>query len=94
MHEWGHLRWGLRDEYPVDGYPQFYRDSDGKWAAVRCGKFMNGRLIGPRGEKCLINRNTIQPLSNCHFEADTFDAGVEASIMSYHNVPGVSLSEA
>ncbi|KAK2180607.1 hypothetical protein NP493_436g02010 [Ridgeia piscesae] len=89
VHEWGHLRWGLRDEYPVDGYPQFYRDSDGKWAAVRCGKFMNGRLIGPRGEKCLINRNTIQPPSNCHFEADTFDAGVEASIMSYHNVPGV-----
>ena len=95
MHEWGHLRYGLRDEYPVDGYPTFYRDSDREWTAVKCGKYMKGSHIDSRhGGKCMLNRNIARPPSTCYFEADPDDAGVEASIMFYHNVPGVSLSQA
>ena len=92
MHEWGHLRWGLRDEYPVDGYPGFYRDSDGEVTAVKCGKFMKGRHIDYRhGDICSLDRSTGLPPSTCYFKADTV-SGVEASIMFYHNVSGVSLS--
>ena len=94
MHEWGHLRWGLQNEYPVDGEKKFYRDTDLEWTATKCGKYMKGTPIDSRhGGKCLLNRNTIQPPDTCYFEADAIDAGVEASIMFYHNVPGVSLSQ-
>ncbi|KAK2180610.1 hypothetical protein NP493_436g02058 [Ridgeia piscesae] len=89
VHEWGHLRWGLRDEYPVDGYPGFYRDSDGEVTAVKCGKFMKGRHIDYRhGDICSLDRSTGLPPSTCYFKADTV-SGVEASIMFYHNVSGV-----
>ena len=92
VHEWGHLRWGLRDEYPVNNYPGFYHGSNGKVTAVKCGKYMNGSHIDYRhGGECLLNRTTGLPPSTCYFKADT-DAGVEASIMFYHNVSSVSLA--
>ena len=35
VHEWGHFRWGLFDEYPR--YASFYQDLDtGKIEATRC----------------------------------------------------------
>ena len=46
VHEWGHLRWGLRDEYPVAGEERFYRDSNGGVEAVKCGKHMKGHADG------------------------------------------------
>ena len=92
MHEWGHLRWGLRDEYPVDGYPGFYHDSDGEVTAVKCGKFMKGSHVDYNGDICSIDKSTGLPTNTCYFKADTIDAGVEASIMFYHNVSSVSLS--
>ena len=90
VHEWGHLRWGLRDEYPVDGYPGFYRDSDREVAAVKCGKYMKGSHVDYiTGDVCTLDRTTGLPTRTCYFKPD-IDAGVEASLMFYHNVTGVS----
>ena len=61
--------------------------------AVKCGKFMKGANVDyVTGGKCKRDRNTGLPTSTCYFKADT-DAGVEASIMFYHNVSGVSWSD-
>ncbi|KAI0218857.1 Calcium-activated chloride channel regulator 4 [Lamellibrachia satsuma] len=85
----GHLRWGLRDEYPVDGYPGFYRDPDREVAAVKCGKYMKGRHVDyVTGDVCTLDRTTGLPTRTCYFKPD-IDAGVQASLMFYHNVTGV-----
>lgn len=28
VHEWGHLRWGLKDEIPIPNLPKFYDAGD------------------------------------------------------------------
>ncbi|XP_045201870.2 calcium-activated chloride channel regulator 4-like [Mercenaria mercenaria] len=45
VHEWGHLRYGLYDEYPVTKpyYPTFYQAA-GKWNPVRCTNLIQGRV--------------------------------------------------
>ncbi|KAI0230406.1 Calcium-activated chloride channel regulator 3A-1 [Lamellibrachia satsuma] len=90
VHEWGHLRWGLRDEYPVDDYPWFYHDSDHEVTAVKCGKYMKGSHVDYHTKKeCTINSTTKLPTRTCYFKPDN-NPGVEASLMFYHNVTGVS----
>ena len=48
VHEWGHLRWGLFDEYWHKGqdkrFSNFYFDSEENIAATRCGKSLKGTL--------------------------------------------------
>jgi hypothetical protein len=34
VHEWGHLRWGLFDEYPLEKNKRFYLE-DGVWHPTR-----------------------------------------------------------
>ncbi|XP_060591062.1 calcium-activated chloride channel regulator 1-like isoform X2 [Ruditapes philippinarum] len=51
VHEWGHLRWGLFDEYP-DSFgrlPKFYQHA-GKWKPVRCSHNIQGKI--GRGATC------------------------------------------
>ena len=92
MHEWGHLRWGLRDEYPVPGRPSFYH-SDGKVEAVRCGKYMKGRHVDYNNTqgKCVVSETTGLPTNTCYFKPDQ-TSGVKASLMFYHNVTDVSVA--
>ena len=90
VHEWGHLRWGLRDEYPVNGTDRFYH-SDGAVSAVKCGKYMKGSHVDyvTRGE-CELNRTTGLPTHTCYFKPLHSDPGVKASLMFYHNVTEVT----
>jgi hypothetical protein len=41
VHEWGHLRYGVFDEYPLDGDQKFYFAGNG-WEAVRCSLAIKG----------------------------------------------------
>ena len=85
------MRWGLRDEYPVDGYPGFYRDSDREVTAVKCGKYLKGSPVDYQTKKeCTINSTTGLPTSTCYFKVDDIDPGVKASLMFRHNVSEVS----
>ena len=37
VHEWAHFRWGVFDEYALDGEPQFYLSpTSGNLEGVRC----------------------------------------------------------
>jgi len=78
VHEWGHYRWGLWDEYPVDKYPKVYEDDSGNMKGVQCGKYMKGKV------HCVLERE------GCTFEVDKSGAGVVASLMGDHRIPGVS----
>ena len=93
VHEWGHLRWGLRDEYPIAGEERFYVDSDNMVAAVRCGKHMKGTIIdADSGGTCTIDASTGLPNKMCRFEVDA-SPGVIASLMFYHNVTEVIMHD-
>ncbi|XP_019643909.1 PREDICTED: epithelial chloride channel protein-like [Branchiostoma belcheri] len=77
VHEWGHLRWGLFDEYGMDGptgesYPYFYSSaSDGTVQATRCSAHHTGRHINIQtGRPCQIHPNTGLPESACRFWPD------------------------
>ena len=91
VHEWAHLRWGLRDEYPVSGYPRFYRNGYGDIAAVKCGKCMGGSLVDyiTNGE-CEIDQFTGLPTGTCYF-VPYKSPGVTASLMFKHAISQVFL---
>ncbi len=90
VHEWGHLRWGLRDEYPVPGRDRFYHGGDRVVTAVKCGKHMTGDHVDLKtGGTCDIDKATGLPTNTCVFNAH-LEPGVEASLMFYHNLTEVS----
>ena len=92
VHEWGHLRWGLKDEYPVTGRDSFYHDAAGEVTAVKCGKHMVGDHVDSvTGGQCDINSTTGLPTSTCRFRPNPAQE-VEASLMFYHNITEVSVS--
>ncbi|XP_053404710.1 calcium-activated chloride channel regulator 4A-like [Mercenaria mercenaria] len=62
VHEWGHLRWGLFDEYPKSSKFTFYQEKD-KWNPVKCTKQITG-VIG-KGPGCKL------PSQDCN----TYDTG-------------------
>ncbi|KAI0230401.1 hypothetical protein LSAT2_019239 [Lamellibrachia satsuma] len=71
VQEWGKLRWGLREEYPVYGYPRFYRNSNRKVAAVKCGKDKKGSHVDyVTGGECTFHRTTGLPTNACYFKPD------------------------
>ncbi|ELT92468.1 hypothetical protein CAPTEDRAFT_210217 [Capitella teleta] len=49
VHEWGHYRFGLYDEYPLSDKERFYRSSSGSIEATRCSLEIDGRLLIPGG---------------------------------------------
>ena len=94
VHEWGHLRWGLRDEYQVRDYPRFYRDSDDEVAAVKCGKYMNGEHVDYiTNDPCTLDPDTGLPTDTCYFKVNYNKPGVKASLMFQHNVTEVMIAE-
>ncbi|XP_053404611.1 calcium-activated chloride channel regulator 4-like [Mercenaria mercenaria] len=49
VHEWGHFRWGLFDEYSMRKKERFYLDK-GVWNPVRCSKSVKGKV--GKGTRC------------------------------------------
>ncbi|XP_071810549.1 calcium-activated chloride channel regulator 1-like [Asterias amurensis] len=45
VHEWGHLRWGLYDEYPSGPDDHFYISSTGSVEPTRCSKAVTGDIV-------------------------------------------------
>lgn len=71
LHEWGHLRWGIFDEYPVGKKPNFYAE-DGKWKPVSCPETIIGRTgIGDKceaaGSMCNTDDTSVILSKTCRF---------------------------
>ncbi|KAL5005903.1 hypothetical protein ScPMuIL_017061 [Solemya velum] len=89
VHEWGHLRWGLFDEFPAPGDPAFYFH-DGRLEAVRCNKNVRGRIHrrDDRG-RCRINPRTGKISADCVFSPDASETTARASMMYLNYLPTV-----
>ncbi|XP_060589557.1 calcium-activated chloride channel regulator 1-like isoform X2 [Ruditapes philippinarum] len=100
VHEWGHLRWGLFDEYP-DSFgrlPKFYPHA-GEWKPVRCSHKIQG-TIG-RGGKCSARlaqkycnaKNSGKKMrSTCYFCPNTEqNEDVTASLMGYQFIEQLTM---
>ncbi|XP_077985931.1 calcium-activated chloride channel regulator 4A-like [Glandiceps talaboti] len=90
VHEWGHLRWGLFDEYPVDDDEHFYYDENGQIQPTRCSKDIKGqsRDIYDGYSSCNTDPDSgVMPGPGCRFFPD-FENSATSSYMyaNYLNV--------
>ena len=93
VHEWGHLRWGLFDEYPIgsDTTEHFYNSpSTNTLEASRCNIDVKGRLRHRRtGANCKIDAATSLPEADCRYYPNKDQTKATASLMYYHFLPTV-----
>ncbi|KAK3083437.1 hypothetical protein FSP39_022698 [Pinctada imbricata] len=95
VHQWGHLRWGLFDEYSETESPTFrheksFYSSEGTFKPNTCSNRIKGRFskqcyVG--NEKCLL-RNGV-PASDCKF-CPSAPSDTTTSIMGYYYLNGIS----
>eukprot|EP00058_Branchiostoma_floridae_P007703 XP_002593191.1 hypothetical protein BRAFLDRAFT_72730 [Branchiostoma floridae] len=72
-HEWGHLRWGLFDEYGFDdplggSYPHFYVSTSMGIQPVRCSAYTAGSYQNPVTQsRCQVDPASGLPEADCRF---------------------------
>ena len=96
IHEWGHFRWGLFDEYPHGRYDSYYRGGENHVEVIplTCAKHMRGEFTSLEGELCdskYMLREGPFETNKCHFVDNRKDPGVRASLMFRHYIPDVSI---
>ncbi|XP_066266573.1 calcium-activated chloride channel regulator 1-like [Branchiostoma lanceolatum] len=90
VHEWGHLRWGLFNEYGGDGatgesFPHFYRSSAGGVEPVRCSDKVAGySLHMVTGAPCQLIPATGVYEPECRFYPDFSGNQATGSYMYMH----------
>ncbi|XP_070557748.1 calcium-activated chloride channel regulator 4-like [Ptychodera flava] len=70
VHEWGHLRWGLFDEYATEDVEHFYYDESGRVQPTRCSAAIAGvsRDIDNNFRSCNRNPDSgVYPSPGCRF---------------------------
>ncbi|XP_071510783.1 calcium-activated chloride channel regulator 4-like [Diadema antillarum] len=105
VHEWGHLNWGLFDEYPTrPGSPQFYISSSGKLEGTKCSTAISGVALPPlavaitRGDAvtqqnpevvCDVEAGKIPP-PTCRFRPNNIEGQTASgSIMYSTSIPSI-----
>ncbi|XP_033120336.1 calcium-activated chloride channel regulator 1-like [Anneissia japonica] len=82
VHEWGHLQWGLFDEYSTDGSAAFYAHSNQNVEATKCSLAIKGEYVNINTQKeCYLDPATGVYQSECVFYPDTTGQKATASIM-------------
>ncbi|XP_067949142.1 calcium-activated chloride channel regulator 3A-1-like isoform X2 [Watersipora subatra] len=93
VHEWGHLRWGLFDEYPIGDQvtEHFYQSpTTNTIEPSRCNINVKGRMRHRvTGANCKIDPKTSLPESDCRYYPDRAATSAESSFMYYHYLPSV-----
>jgi len=88
VHEWGHLRWGLFDEYPIGDEitEHFYQSpTTNKIEASRCNIQIQGRLRNRlTGALCVLDLATSLPEPDCRYYPDRRQPRASSSLMYYH----------
>nr|XP_002739811.1 PREDICTED: calcium-activated chloride channel regulator 4-like [Saccoglossus kowalevskii] len=88
VHEWGHLRYGVYDEYPGGntGAPYFYANSNGDIEATRCSTAVTGDMVNLNtGQPCAFVNN--YPEDDCYFYDDRNVATFTGSLMYRQYLP-------
>lgn len=95
VHEWGHLRWGLFDEYPIgeDITEHFYQSpTTNTIEPSRCNINVVGRMRhSETGADCKLDPATSLPESKCRFYANRAQTKALSSFMYYHFLPSVRI---
>ncbi|XP_071112483.1 calcium-activated chloride channel regulator 3A-1-like [Haliotis cracherodii] len=84
IHEWGHLRYGVFDEYPDErSSQQFYAASNGEIEGIRCSTAIRGRFydVVRQTEGCRYQDGL--PDRNCRFQPYTEDTRGEHGSLMY-----------
>ncbi|XP_019622123.1 PREDICTED: epithelial chloride channel protein-like [Branchiostoma belcheri] len=90
VHEWGHLRWGLFDEYGYEdpsgeSYPHFYRPSVGGVQPTRCSAKVDGTHRNMvTGARCQLDPTTGVYEPECRFYPRPQSNQATASYMFMH----------
>ncbi|KAK3594734.1 hypothetical protein CHS0354_014159 [Potamilus streckersoni] len=86
VHEWGHLHWGVYDEYPTNPTDKFYQ-MNGKWEPTRCSRQLRGTSLITKEpykdqlcDSANIKSYNLNPVTDCRFIPDRED-NVIASLM-------------
>ena len=95
VHEWGHFRFGIFDEYSTVGYAKFKIKNGIAEDVMKCAKYMRGSIVNMHGTVCDFSnpRNILFGLDTCSFREDS-DPGVKASMMFRSYMPQVSALQA
>ncbi|XP_070559943.1 calcium-activated chloride channel regulator 1-like [Ptychodera flava] len=75
VHEWGHLRWGLFDEYAIDDNEHFYFDEIGRVEPTRCSADISGQSydIYKNYRRCNTDPESgVMPGTGCRFFPDLY----------------------
>ncbi|ELU13323.1 hypothetical protein CAPTEDRAFT_190420, partial [Capitella teleta] len=90
VHEWGHYRFGLYDEYPLKDNQQFYISSDGFIEATRCSLEIDGDWYNSEtGNKgCDIVDDL--PEKACRFRAKSEKKSNYGSLMYKQNLEQIT----
>ncbi|XP_070557436.1 calcium-activated chloride channel regulator 4A-like [Ptychodera flava] len=77
VHEWGHLQWGLFDEYPIEEDEHFYLDTNGRVEPSRCSESITGVSYDiDRGRFCNLDPDSgVLPGPGCRFFPDGVNVG-------------------
>ncbi|XP_070557434.1 calcium-activated chloride channel regulator 4A-like [Ptychodera flava] len=85
VHEWGHLQWGLFDEYPIEEDEHFYLDTNGRVEPSRCSESITGVSYDiDRGRSCNFDPDSgVLPGPGCRFFPNDHPDGVNVGTGSY-----------
>ncbi|XP_070556435.1 calcium-activated chloride channel regulator 4-like [Ptychodera flava] len=92
VHEWGHLRWGLFDEYATNDKERFYLDQSRRVQATRCSEYVTGEEYDYRtGHRCNLYPERGQlPGSDCRFYPALDNSLATGSYMSMSYLESVA----
>ncbi|XP_006812941.1 calcium-activated chloride channel regulator 1-like [Saccoglossus kowalevskii] len=92
VHEWGHLRWGVFDEYPTSTDETFYFDENGRTEPTRCSESVTGvSLDSSKGwTKCNTDPDSgVLPEPTCLFYPSEENNPAKASYLYAQYLEGV-----
>ncbi|XP_006812868.1 calcium-activated chloride channel regulator family member 3-like, partial [Saccoglossus kowalevskii] len=81
VHEWGHYRWGVFDEYPTGNDAQFYYSSDGRLKPVACSTAVEVRQSDIRRKDGTTDDECVTDKSKCYYYINYSDQTATGSIM-------------
>nr|XP_039272201.1 calcium-activated chloride channel regulator 1-like [Styela clava] len=68
VHEWGHYRWGVKDEYPTNDKDKFYLSTTNEPMPTGCSGYITGKFLDSNGQECEpIESSRLPSTNNCRF---------------------------
>ncbi|ELT92057.1 hypothetical protein CAPTEDRAFT_83840, partial [Capitella teleta] len=90
VHEWGHYRFGLYDEYPLSDKERFYRSSSGSIEATRCSLEIDGELYNSETGNSGCEIVDGLPEKACRFRAKSEKKSNYGSLMYKQNLEQIT----